>query len=414
MSIPLLDLEAQYRSIRKPVKAAINDVLTSQQFIMGEPVQLLEEEVRAYTGAKHAIACASGSDALLLSLMAMDANAEDLVLTTPYTFFATGGAVARLGATPVFLDIRPDDYNLDPNAVEDFLKKRHPLAKRFWKSGKKVRMMIPVHLYGQCAAMPELMQLAETHGLTIIEDAAQSIGAHVDGRAAGSMGTFGCFSFFPSKNLGAYGDAGLVTVNDDELAEKVRILRLHGSKPKYHHHVIGINSRLDTLQAAILRVKLPYLDTWSQARRDVAARYTKGFSKAGIGMSWNDFAEAAQAGNSTPAQVLEQNPDIIVIPSLTTGSPNRNGSHIFHQYVIRTSQREKIIEALNAASIGHAVYYPLPLHVQPCFSHLGYTENDAPEAVAASRQTLALPIYPELSKKDQKFIIQTIKEALTA
>lgn len=412
--IPLLDLDAQFKSIRKPIRKAIDGVLKSQQFIMGDPVREFEDEIRDYTGAKHAIACASGSDALLLSLMAIDCGPGDLVLTTPYSFFATGGAVARLGATPVFLDINPADYNLDPNQVDDFLKKKHPLAKRLWTKGKKVRSMIPVHLYGQAARMDELMPLAEKHGLTVIEDAAQAIGATVDGKQVGTIGTFGCFSFFPSKNLGCYGDGGLVTVNDDALAEKVRILRLHGSKPKYHHKLVGINSRLDTLQAAVLRVKLPHLDDWSEARRDVAHRYNRMFSKAGIAISWDDLGCDSACTHMGGADCgLAKNPDVVVIPSETTGSAARNGHHIYHQYVIRTSRRDEIATALNEAEIGNAVYYPISLHEQECFAHLGYTREDCPAAHCASVQTLALPIYPELKKRQQQEVVDTIAGVLS-
>lgn len=412
MAIPLLDLNAQYRKIRKPIREAVDSVLDAQNFIMGEPVRQFEDEVNAYIGAKHSVACASGSDALLLALMAMDIGPDDLVLTTPYSFFATGGAVARLGAVPVFLDIDPADYNLDPNRVEDFLKKRHPLAKKLWKRGRKVRSIIPVHLYGQCAEMEDILALAETHGLTVIEDAAQSIGASVAGKQAGTMGTFGCFSFFPSKNLGAYGDAGLVTVNDDALAEKVRILRLHGSKPKYHHKLVGINSRLDTLQAAVLRVKLPHLNTWTQARRKVAHTYNRLFSKAGVAISWEDLEEASLGGD--PADVLARNPDLVVIPAETTGSPSLDGRHIYHQYVIRTSRRDAVMKALAQAEIGHAVYYPVPLHAQECFAPLGYTGDECPQASLAAQQTLALPIYPELSQKAQREVVGTIVAALKA
>ncbi len=411
--IPLLDLDAQYKSIRKPIRKAIESVLESQQFIMGDPVRDFEEEMRSYIGAKHAIACASGSDALLLSLMAIDCGPDDLVLTTPYSFFATGGAVARLGATPVFLDIDPSDFNIDPNQVEDFLTKKHPLAKRLWTRGKKVRSMIPVHLYGQAARMSELMGIADKHGITVIEDAAQAIGATIDGRQVGTVGTFGCFSFFPSKNLGCYGDGGLVTVNDDDLAEKVRILRLHGSKPKYHHKLVGINSRLDTLQAAILRVKLPLLDDWTEARRNVAHRYNKMFSDAGVAISWEDLGcegNCGHMGGATCELSLQQN--MVVIPSETTGSAARNGRHIYHQYVIRTSRRDDVVKALNEAEIGNAIYYPISLHEQECFAHLGYAKEDCPASHCASQQTLALPIYPELKKKQQQRVVDTIVEVL--
>lgn len=413
LMIPLLDLDAQYKSIKKPIQKAIESVLESQQFIMGDAVRDFEEEARSYIGAKHAVACASGSDALLLSLMAIDCGPNDLVLTTPYSFFATGGAIARLGATPVFLDIDPSDYNLDPNQVEDFLNKKHPLAKRLWTRGKNVRSMIPVHLYGQAARMPELMSIAEKHGLTVIEDAAQAIGATVDDKQVGTMGTFGCFSFFPSKNLGCYGDGGLVTVNDDDMAEKVRILRLHGSKPKYHHKLVGINSRLDTMQAAILRVKLPFLDEWTDARRKVAHRYNKMFSEAGVAISWGDLecdGNCSHMGGKTCA--LDRQKNMVVIPSETTGSAARGGKHIYHQYVIRTRRRDDIIKAMNQAEIGNAVYYPISLHEQECFAPLGYQRDDCPASHCASQQSLALPIYPELKKKQQQQVVDIIVNAL--
>lgn len=411
--IPLLDLKTQYLKLKKPIKQAIDQVLEDQNFIMGAPVQGLEEDMRAYIGAKHAIACASGSDALLLALMAMDANQDDLVLTSPYTFFATGGAIARTGAIPVFLDIQPADYTLDPNHVEDFLKKKHPLARRLWVRGKKVRMLMPVHLYGQCAPMTELMEIADRYGLTVIEDAAQAIGAKVAGKSAGTMGTFGCFSFFPSKNLGCYGDGGLISVNDDALAEKVRLLRLHGSKPKYYHKIVGINSRLDTLQAAILRVKLPHLDAWTQARRTMAHRYNTLFSRAGVGISWADLGcdSHCLCFNQTECK-LQQQPHLLVIPSETSGSEPREGRHIYHQYVIRSARRNEIMQALDQQQIGHAIYYPVPLHEQECFAYLGYQSGDCPASACAARQTLALPIYPELKRKDQQRVVDTIAEVL--
>jgi dTDP-4-amino-4,6-dideoxygalactose transaminase len=413
--IPLLDLKTQYLKLKKPIKQAIDQVLEDQNFIMGDPVHRLEDELQTYIGAKHAIACASGSDAILLALMAMDADQDDLVLTSPYTFFATGGAISRTGATPVFLDIDPADYTLDPNQVEDFLKKKHPLAKRMWGRGKKVRMMIPVHLYGQCAPMSELMEIAHRYGLTVIEDAAQAIGAKVDGKSAGTMGTFGCFSFFPSKNLGCYGDGGLISVNDDALADKVRLLRLHGSKPKYYHKIVGINSRLDTLQAAILRVKLPHLEQWTEARRKVAHRYNTLLSRAGLAISWADLGcdPHCACGHQTECK-LQQQPNLVVIPSETTGSEHRNGRHIYHQYVIRTARREELMKALDAQQIGHAIYYPVPLHEQECFASLGYRSEDCPASTCAARQTLALPIYPELKLKDQERVVGTIAEVLAS
>jgi len=405
-SVPLLDLNAQYETIQEEVKAAINDVLESQQFILGPQVKQLEEQVANYCQADHAVGCASGSDALLLSLMAIDAGPDDLVLTTPYTFFATAGAIARTGATPVFLDIDPQTYNIDPAQLEAFLQGEHLLCKRFNTDQQQVKAVIPVHLYGQTADMDPIMDLAEQHNFYVIEDAAQAIGAEYKGRRAGSIGDFGCFSFFPSKNLGGYGDGGMITVRDEALAEKLRVLRVHGSKPKYHHKLIGINSRLDTLQAAVLQVKLNYLDRWSERRREKALYYNKLFDEAGL--SIQPDGSAPYCSSSVQSQLKER----IVLPREKEGHPEQNGRHIYHQYVIRTARRDALQQALNEAQIGNSVYYPVPLHEQECFTELGYQPDDCPVAHCASRQTLALPIYPELTAAQQQYVVDTIERFL--
>lgn len=410
MNVPLLDLKQQYETLKPEIQAAINTVLDHQQFIMGPEVKLLEDEIKAYTGAKHAVACASGSDALLLALMALDIKPGELILTSPYTFFATGGAIARLGAVPVFLDINPDDYNLNVDAVRDFLHGKHPLNPRF---PGKVRAIMPVHLYGQCADMAAIFELAESFGLPIIEDAAQAIGAKWNGIQAGARGTFGCFSFFPSKNLGAYGDAGIVTVNNDALAEKTRILRLHGSKPKYYHKLVGINSRLDTLQAAILRVKLPHLESWSEARRIKAMHYNTLFQHSGAGIFWKDLGCInscdKQNGHDCALQKVKNR---VVLPAETVGSPEKNGRHIYHQYVVRVANRDAVIENMNRSGIGNAIYYPVPLHEQECFSSLKYQSSDCPVSHCAGLQTLALPIYPELTEEQQQAVVHSVISAL--
>ncbi|HYH84358.1 MAG TPA: DegT/DnrJ/EryC1/StrS family aminotransferase, partial [Pyrinomonadaceae bacterium] len=326
MQVPLLDLKQQHDALRDELRAAVGRVLDSQQFILGEDVRLLEAELARYTGTRHAVGCGSGSDALLLALLALDVREGDEVVTTPFTFFATAGAIARTGARPRFVDIEPRTYNINPALLEAAINER-------------TRAILPVHLYGQCAEMDEIMRVANAHGIPVIEDAAQAIGAQDRGRQAGAMGAIGCFSFYPTKNLGAAGEAGLVTTNDDELAARLRRLRVHGGATEYHHEEVGFNSRLDTLQAAILRVKLPHLDSWSEARRERADAYTRMLLDAGL-------AEVV-----TPPFVR---PD---------------ARHIFHQYIIRVSatRRDALIEHLKASGVGTKIYYPVPLHMQECF-----------------------------------------------
>lgn len=403
-SVPLLDLDAQYRTIQDEVKEAVNEVMESQQFIMGPQVEELEKQVAQYSNTQHAIGCASGSDALLLSLMAIDTGPGDYVITTPYTFFATAGAIARLGATPIFLDIDPITYNIDPEEVRMFLEGKHPLSSRFEASPDDIKALIPVHLYGQMADMDPLNELSEEYDFHVIEDAAQAIGAEYKGRRAGSIGDFGCFSFFPSKNLGGYGDGGMITTDDDELAEKLRVLRVHGSKPKYHHKIVGVNSRLDTVQAAILKVKLQYLDEWSDARRERAQYYRTLFEQAGL----TTEAEAQDPCGEDESMLAHH----ILPPVEVEGDPARNGRHVYHQFVIRSSSRDVIQSQLKEADIGHSIYYPVPLHEQECFSHLEYTAGDCPSSHCASLQTLALPIFPELTRNQQEYVVDQIQKAI--
>lgn len=368
INVPLLDLHAQYAPLRDELRAAIDRVMESQGFILGADVRALEEELAQYTQARHAVGCASGSDALLLALMALDVRAGDEVVTTPYSFFATAGSVARLGAIPRFVDIEPRTYNINPELVEAAL-------------GERTRALMPVHLYGQCAGMDALLEVAARRGVPIVEDAAQAVGAEDRGRQAGSLGEIGCFSFYPTKNLGGAGDGGLLTTNDDALAQRLRALRVHGGETKYFHREIGINSRLDTLQAAILRVKLPHLDGWSRARAQNAARYREMFADAGL---------------------LEE----VGLPFVRD-----DARHIYNQFVIRVpdGKRDALMSHLKHEGVGTDIYYPLPLHLQECFRYLGHREGDFPEAERAARETLALPIYPELTGGQQQHVVDSIR-----
>lgn len=364
--IPMLDLKAQYAAIKKDVDAAVLRVIESQHFILGPEVEALEREIAAYCNVEHCVGLSSGSDALLVALMALDVGPGDEVITTPYTFFATVGAIARLGARPVFVDIDPATYNIDPRGVAACVSPR-------------TRAIIPVHLYGQCAEMEPILAVAARHGLAVIEDAAQAIGAEYRGRMAGSMGTFGCFSFFPSKNLGGFGDGGALVTNDAALADKCRLLRGHGSQPKYYHKILGGNFRLDALHAAVLRVKLPHLDAWHAARQRVAAYYTHAFADAGL-------AGRVQA----PAMVQSR--------------------HVFNQYVARVEKRDALRQHLAQLKISTETYYPLPLHLQECFAQLGHQVGDFPESERAAQQTVALPMYPELTTGQQERVVAAIAE----
>ncbi len=369
MQVPLLDLKQQHLNLRDELRGALERVLDSQQFILGEDVRLLESELARYTRARYAVGCGSGSDALLLALLALDVGAGSEVVTTPFTFFATAGAVVRAGARPVFADIEPRTYNIDPARAADVITER-------------TRAVIPVHLYGQMAEMDEILSAASARGVRVIEDAAQAIGAEDGkGRSAGAIGEIGCFSFYPTKNLGAAGEAGLVTTNDADLAERLRRLRVHGGATEYHHDEVGFNSRLDTFQAAVLRVKLPHLDAWSDARRERAETYTRFIDDAGLA-------------------------EFVTPPFILPGA-----RHIFHQYVVRVpeARRDALLEHLKAHGVGTKVYYPVPLHLQPCFADLGYKEGDFPESERAARETLALPMFPELTGAQQEHVVETLR-----
>ncbi len=406
-TIPLLDLQAQYNSIASELEAATLGLMRSGQFIMGDTIAQFESDIAKYLGVEHAIGCASGSDALLLALMALEIGPGDAVITTPFSFFATGGAIARLGATPVFIDIRPTDFNLDPAGVRRFLEGMDTRYEALGVHPEQVKAIIPVHLYGQMAEIEEFLAISKTFSIPLIEDAAQAIGAKqafTNGRivSAGTEADFGCFSFFPSKNLGAFGDGGLITVRDPELAEKVRILRLHGSKPKYYHRMVGINSRLDALQATILGVKLKYLDSWSANRHEKAAVYNLLFTEAGL------VSEAPHCWTKDCSENCVWDGNGVILPTETVAS--NGGDHIYHQYTIRVKNRDAVAKGLTNAGIGNSVYYPLCLHQQECFSDLGYAgvEELCPNAVCAANQALSLPIYPELSENNQRRVVKTI------
>jgi dTDP-4-amino-4,6-dideoxygalactose transaminase len=364
MKVPLLDLKAQYVPIRDEIRAAIDRVCDSQHFILGPEVQALEEEIAKFCGAKFAVGMSSGTDALLAALMAANVGPGDEVITTAYSFFATAGAVARLGAKPVFVDIERDTFNIDPRAVES-------------RIGARTKAILPVHLYGRCAELNALQAQAQGRKIALIEDAAQAIGASDSkGRQAGTVGAMGCFSFFPSKNLGAFGDGGLVTTNDPVLAESLRVLRAHGSKPKYYHKIVGGNFRLDALQAAILRVKLKHLPAWTAGRRANADRYRRLFGEAGLGPK-------------------------VVLPGDVAG-------HIYNQFVIRVENRDRLQAELAEQGIGTEIYYPVPLHLQECFAGLGYRRGDLPVSEEMAATTLALPIYPELTEEMQRHVVDRI------
>ena len=373
MNVPLLDLKAQYASIRDEIRNVVDEVFESQYFILGPQVQELETRVAAYCKSKYAVGVSSGSDALLISLMCADIGPGDYVLTTPYSFFATAGSIARTGATPVFADIDPDTYNISSEQVVRQIEQMGDTQRQ------KLKALIPVHLYGQCADMDSLMQTAERHRLLVIEDAAQAIGSEHDGRRAGSMGAFGCFSFFPSKNLGAFGDGGIVTTDSEKRWEMLKIMRVHGSSPKYYHRFIGGNFRLDAVQAAVVAVKLRHLDSWTAARQRNAALYRQLFADAGL--------------ESIQLPVEKQN------------------RHIYNQFVIQvSSQRDELRQHLQENGIGTEVYYPVPLHLQKCFAYLNYKEGDFPISEQAAQQTLALPIYPELTDDQLGYVVEKIKQ----
>ena len=382
-NVPLLDLKAQYAQIRADVMPIIEEVCASQRFILGEHVLALEAEVAAYCASAAGIGVSSGTDALLLALMALGVGVGDEIITSPFTFFATAGTIARLDARPVFCDIDPVSFNLSPHAVAEFIE-RHCSVQGGnlvnGATGGRIKGLMPVHLYGQSADMDPLMAVARQYHLKVIEDAAQAIGTEYQGVRVGSIGDIGCFSFFPSKNLGAFGDAGLCTTNDAELAESMRVLRVHGGKPKYFHAVIGGNFRIDELQAAVLRVKLKYLDGWTAARQRNAAYYTAAFAAADLD------------GNLITPQAVVQ------------------GRHIFNQYVVRVQNRDALKDHLTAQSIGTEIYYPVPLHLQKCFSFLKHAPGDFPHSERAAAETLALPVYPELSQTQLDHVIASVAD----
>ena len=366
--IPLLDLQAQHRTIRDEVLAEVTRIIDSQKFILGDEVKALESDIATYCQTSRAIGCASGSDALFLALLAGDIGPGDKVLTTPYTFFATVGAICRVGATPVFADIEADTFNLDMEEVARALD-RHP----------EIRAIIPVHLFGACADMDTLRDLIAGRNILVIEDAAQSIGSEYNGRRAGSIGEIGCFSFFPSKNLGAFGDGGILTTNNTELADKLSALRVHGTRRKYYHEWIGVNSRLDALQAGVLRIKLRYLDEWTEGRQRNADLYRTHLQRL-----------------DTP----------IVLPH---PKPYQN-RHIYNQFVVCADRRDDLQAFLKERGIGTEVYYPLPMHLQQCFSHLGYKAGDFPVSECLADGSLALPVYPELTEEEIVYVSHSIRE----
>ena len=364
---PFLDLQAQFSAIRSEVTLAVEQVFETQQFILGPDVQKLEEDMAELLGCRHAFGCASGSDALVLALMALGIGAGDEVITSPFTFVATAGSISRLGARPVFVDIDPDTYNLNPKQIEPAITAR-------------TKAILPVHLFGLVAPMEEINAIAQSKGLAVIEDAAQAIGASYHASFAGNIGDLGCFSFFPSKNLGGAGDGGMVTTNDPKLADRLKLLRLHGSRSKYHYETLGLNSRLDTLQAAVLRVKLRHLHEWTMARRRNANRYRSLFDQAELEAS-------------------------IKLPAEPPGT-----CHVYNQFVIRTQERDPLRDHLHRAGIPTEIYYPMPLHLQPAFCYLGYQSGDFPNAESASLSVLALPIFPELTEAQQQSVVASISD----
>jgi dTDP-4-amino-4,6-dideoxygalactose transaminase len=369
IAVPALDLKAQYQSIRDEIDAVVRRVIESQYFILGPEVAEFEAEAAAYCGSRHAVGCASGSDALLLPLMALGVGPGDVVVTTPYSFFATAGAVWRTGARPVFVDIEPDTFNIDPTRLEAAIT-------------PKTKAIIPVHLYGQAADMDAVNAVASERGLPVIEDAAQAIGAGYKGRRAGMLADVAAFSFYPSKNLGGFGDAGMVTTDDPAMAHSVARLRVHGMEPKYNHHEVGFNSRLDALQAAVLRVKLRHLDAWTEARRDVATRYRALFADEGLD-------------------------ELVTLPVEREGH-----HHVYNQFVVRVpaASRDALRSHLTIRKVGTEIYYPIPLHLQPCFSALGHKPGDFPISEAAARETIALPMYPELTDAMLSHVVGSIGE----
>jgi dTDP-4-amino-4,6-dideoxygalactose transaminase len=386
MKFPLLDLKAQYESIEKELKERVSEVLDSQMFILGAEVKALEEELSAYVGARHALGVSSGSDALIISLMALRVSQGDAVVTTPFTFFATGGAIARLGANPVFCDIEPDTFNIDIHKLAELLELE--IEK---KKDSRIKGIIPVHLYGQCVDMAPLRSLAEKYGLFVLEDAAQAVGSEYlvgsEIKRACTLGDLGILSFYPAKNLGAYGDAGMVLTDDQDLADRMRLLRVHGSSNKYMYDILGGNFRMDAIQAAVLRIKLKHLDSWISGRQQKAKSYDERFRHEGL---------VEKGFVQTPVAVYRD--------------AGLKYFHTYHQYVIRADSRNDLQQYMRENGIPSAIFYPMPLHLQKCFSYLGYREGDFPESEKAANEVLALPIYPELSEENQEYVVSTIKD----
>jgi len=371
LRVPLLDLQAQYQPLRDDILSALTRVCDSQRFIMGAEIAAVERDLAKMLGVEHAIGVSSGTDALLLSLMALGVKAGDEVITSTYSFFATAGAIARLGARPVLVDVNPATFNIEPSQIAAAITPR-------------TKALIPVHLFGLSADLDPILEDAARSGVPVIEDAAQAIGATYKARPVGGFGAFGCFSFFPSKNLGAFGDAGLLTTNDAGLAKRARLLRVHGMEPKYYHHLVGGNFRMDEVQAAVLRVKTPHLATWTEARRLNASRYVRMFRDAGLD-------------------------GLITLPSEPQGC-----RHIFNQFVIRARGRDALKRRLDECGIGNDIYYPVPFHLQPCFADLGHRAGDFPNAERAADESLAIPIYGELTVEQQQAVVDTIAEFVTA
>lgn len=390
MQVPLLDLKLQYNSLKAQIRAEMEAVADSQIFIGGPKVDAFEKAVCDYTGAPHAIGVTSGTDALLVILMALEIGPDDAVITTPYTFFATAGSIARTGAAPVFVDIDPATCNISVPALTVCLEKqcrRNSDGTLTGRDGRKIKAIMPVHLYGLCCDMDGILALARKYSLPVIEDAAQALGADYPSKNgtlhAGAIGDFGSYSFFPSKNLGAFGDAGMVVCRSDGMAAKIRALRNHGGERRYYHRMIGGNFRLDALQAAVLNIKLPRLDAWSAARRRNADYYRELFAKAGLDT-------------------------LLVLPVEPYAAGGAKNHHIYNQFVIRAPRRDALCEHLAKNNIGHAIYYPVPLHLQECFSRLGHRKGDFPESEKAARETLALPVFPELTREQQAFVVDSI------
>lgn len=366
MKVPMLDLSEQYQELRTEVLEVLDQVMGSSRFILGDNVKKLEEDVAKYSNVAYGIGCGNGSDAIHIALQAMGVGPGDEVITTAFTFFATGGAIVRAGATPVYVDIDPVTFNINPEKIEAAIT-------------ENTKAIIPVHLYGQMADMERISEIAKKHNLGVVEDAAQAIGAKHNGKSVGELGSAATYSFFPTKNLGAYGDGGMLVTDDADIAEKSRVIRVHGSKPKYYHHVLGYNSRLDELQAAVLNVKFPHLDRWSDLRRDKASTYT--------------------------SLLKEKLGDLVVTPVEKEGN-----HHVFHQYTLRVENRDELQNYLKEQGVATMVYYPLPLHIQPVFADLGYKEGDLPETEKAAREAISLPMFPELKTEQQEYVVAKIAE----